>query len=100
VLFVTDDTHGSHTFDAEATNFARWHTHLGVVTFLGQQLGLGSSAADGLAAFSWLELNVVNERTSWDKAERHAVAGFNSHVWTAGDGLSNAHLVVGNHVMV
>jgi hypothetical protein len=43
VLYVADNTDGSSRFQTETANFARWQTHLGVVTFFSHQLGFCSS---------------------------------------------------------
>jgi hypothetical protein len=54
MLFVTDNAKVCCTFDAEATNFARRHAHLGVVTFFSEQLRFCASAANSLTALAWL----------------------------------------------
>ena len=77
VVDVTNLADCSHAVDANHSNFARGETYLCVLAFLRHQLCAVTCASYELTALTGRKLNVVNQGTNRDGADRKCITGLN-----------------------
>ncbi len=77
---------------AYQANFTRGHSHLGVIAFFGQQLSSNTGCADELTAFTFFQLNIVDQRTNRDIRDRQAVARTNFGLRARHQGVANLQI--------
>jgi hypothetical protein len=74
VLSVTNFTNGGAASVMHHAHFAGWQSERHIVSFLSHHLSGGPSGTDNLSALSWLEFDVVNQRTKRDVLQHETVA--------------------------
>src|SRR6266567_837059 len=77
VIEISHLAHGGHAFELDLAHLARGELEVGVIAFLGQELGEGARAPAELPALARLQLDVVHEGAEGDVADGQRVAGEN-----------------------
>src|SRR6266849_6805986 len=75
VVEVADLADGGNALELDLAHLARGQLEVGVVAFLGQELGLGARAPAELPALARLQLDVVHERAEGDVPDGQGIAG-------------------------
>src|SRR5437667_324154 len=74
VVEVADLADGGHALELDLAHLARGQLEVGVVAFLGQELGQGARAPAELPALARLQLDVVHERAEGDVPDGQGIA--------------------------
>lgn len=73
MVAVANGANGGPALCQNHSDFAGRHPHLSVTAFFRHKLCMAAGTADDLSAFSWLHLDVVDDGTHWDAAQRHCI---------------------------
>src|SRR6266700_2626627 len=74
VIEISHLAHGGHAFELDLAHLARGELEVGVIAFLGQELGEGARAPAELPALARLQLDVVHERAEGDVPDGQGIA--------------------------
>ena len=91
VVEVAHLAHGGHAVHVDLAHLARGQLHLGVVAFLGHELGGPARAPHHLPALAVPQLDVVDHGARGDQLQGQAIAGQDVRAVAGEDGLPDLH---------